>query len=564
MVKSFRKNIKKSIKKSKKFNKQNIKQKGGSNEPTGVVLSNGSQLGENTNTDGENSPGSAKELLEICREACDIMQPMIEAFYNKINNKTGSVDSEKTKKEDKSDFTVVDALVQYYFQYVLFNGKFKAVIGEEDLGVNGKNVKIDNDDGNYYIINRISETETEDLSISPQFNDFFDKANNKNIKNKLLKLKEKFKTQMYKDKYVVIDPIDGTTEFTTKHGQQSTICVGFSNVEDGMAWAGIVYRPIPPSSDEPYDYKYIYGCKTEGLCICKKYNTNDTFGELDYNKEKPTITPNTLLTSNKDLSEYINSVLNINRENKPIDPNRQQLTRVNSGGAGNKMLKVLEGVGEAYIQDRGLSRWDTCAAQAIIEAAGGICCKLNNFIGDAKNENENKNENKNEKKNIVRYIYKISDVNENFNENAKYKPIFTLYNINDEYKDDLIEFIKNGFELNKDVVQMKKNNNITYSVINKFFKVRKEVERLDAKINTKKLNKYKKKTKLLAKNQIITEDELNKKLYKEYTDNHYDIKYYKPYSNLGGIVAFLDPAKQDYYYNICIAAAIPNALPEYS
>jgi hypothetical protein len=32
-------------------------------------------------------------------------------------------------------------------------------------------------------------------------------------------------------------------------------------------------------------------------------------------------------------------------------------TRVRSGGAGNKMLMLLEGKGGCYIQDRGVSRW---------------------------------------------------------------------------------------------------------------------------------------------------------------------------------------------------------------
>lgn len=41
--------------------------------------------------------------------------------------------------------------------------------------------------------------------------------------------------------------------------------------------------------------------------------------------------------------------------------------------------------GGVYIQDRGLSRWDTCAAQAVIEASeggGGIMCRLDMFIHD--------------------------------------------------------------------------------------------------------------------------------------------------------------------------------------
>ena len=37
-----------------------------------------------------------------------------------------------------------------------------------------------------------------------------------------------------------------------------------------------------------------------------------------------------------------------------------------SGGAGNKLMMLLEGKGAVYIQDRGVSRWDTCGPQAVI------------------------------------------------------------------------------------------------------------------------------------------------------------------------------------------------------
>ncbi len=57
--------------------------------------------------------------------------------------------------------------------------------------------------------------------------------------------------------------------------------------------------------------------------------------------------------------------------------------RVPSGGAGNKMLMLLEGKGGCYIQDRGVSRWDTCGAQAVIEAHGGQLGKLSSFISNA-------------------------------------------------------------------------------------------------------------------------------------------------------------------------------------
>jgi hypothetical protein len=50
------------------------------------------------------------------------------------------------------------------------------------------------------------------------------------------------------------------------------------------------------------------------------------------------------------------------------------------------MLMLLEGRGTAYIQDRGVSRWDTCGAQAVLEAHGGILCRLDRFLEDCDGE----------------------------------------------------------------------------------------------------------------------------------------------------------------------------------
>ena len=62
------------------------------------------------------------------------------------------------------------------------------------------------------------------------------------------------------------------------------------------------------------------------------------------------------------------------------------MKRLKAGGAGNKMLLLLERSlisnekdrmnSMLYIQDRGVSRWDTCAAEAVLEAFGGKILKL--------------------------------------------------------------------------------------------------------------------------------------------------------------------------------------------
>ena len=54
---------------------------------------------------------------------------------------------------------------------------------------------------------------------------------------------------------------------------------------------------------------------------------------------------------------------------KSIDP--AELLRF--GGCGNKIVMVLEGKADAYVHPSvGTKKWDTCAGEAIVQAAGGI------------------------------------------------------------------------------------------------------------------------------------------------------------------------------------------------
>ena len=58
---------------------------------------------------------------------------------------------------------------------------------------------------------------------------------------------------------------------------------------------------------------------------------------------------------------------------KSIDP--AELMR--AGGCGNKILMVLEGKADAYVHPSvGTKKWDTCAGETIIQAAGGSLTDL--------------------------------------------------------------------------------------------------------------------------------------------------------------------------------------------
>lgn len=496
MNKISRKNIKNKKNRSKKYRLKKLR--GGSNNATGTTGTTGTiapsvsslvrqfePVKNNTITnrsDFVRSAGTAKELLDVCVMACDIMKPMIQDFYNIMNVNL------MNKKPDDSVFTVVDGLVQHFLKDVLFKDKFAGIVGEENVDVNITTLP--------YTVDQIA---------LPNINTNID-----NIKTLIDNLRIKLKD--YKDKYVFIDPIDGTKEFSTGKGQQSTICIGFSSVNNGLPYAGIVYRPIDRTNDATYIYNYIYGCAKENLYM-----------HFPEDKQIVSIAKNALLTSNSDTSKFLAAIVN---------PDIGKFTKVPSGGAGNKMLMLLEGKGEAYIQDRGLSRWDTCAAQAVIEAAGGVCCKLTDFLSKGETNS---------------YAYKLSEVNTDFDPNSTNKPSLNLYNLANKKLNDEIEEKKNKIKNKKE--EKKANTKVKLMATN--FATTQKFKNTN-KYNTSVSNSLTKK----QKNNKKLDDEFTSfttQIFKELNSNpeNYKIENFKTYSNLCGIVAFLDPTKKEDYLKLC-------------
>ena len=255
---------------------------------------------------------------------------MILAFYNSLTVSNTSI------KKDTSVFTIADGTVQHLLTNYLFSkNKFRAIVGEEeDCQVNIDQLP--------YTVNK--------MDIALEYKELVDEA-----KLNMLSLSQEISScEFYKSITIFIDPIDGTKEFASGMGEQCTICIGFAD-ESGDPVAGVVYRPMSLPSATHLGPTWAVGSKSEGYMDC----------HLDLSSR----TGIGLLTSNGNISPFVVALM-------------QQLgyERIKSGGAGNKMLMLLEGKGTAYIQDRGLSRWDTCAAQACIEARGGTVCKLTSFL----------------------------------------------------------------------------------------------------------------------------------------------------------------------------------------
>jgi 3'-phosphoadenosine 5'-phosphosulfate (PAPS) 3'-phosphatase len=303
-----------------------------------------------------NSGRPLKNLCLATLQACEAVTPAVEALYRSISNDNDGKKTTKTKADD-SVFTIADGLVQYLLSEILLGQQAVGdIVGEEDCDVNLTKKPYTVDD---FVVPAEFEgvieqaiqgvTKARDgLLLSKQ-----QKQPDNNISN----------SRYYQSLTAFIDPIDGTREFSTQKGEQCSICVGFADIETGKPVAGVVYRPL----SDPHP-TWAAGAKAEAYVASSLLLPVDV-DKTTVDEAAPPRPEGSLLTSNGGISPFLDSLM------KELD-----YERVPSGGAGNKILMLLEGKGTAYIQDRGVSRWDTCGAQAVLEAHGGILCKLDRFL----------------------------------------------------------------------------------------------------------------------------------------------------------------------------------------
>lgn len=150
---------------------------------------------------------------------------------------------------------------------------------------------------------------------------------------------------------VWIDPIDGTMEFIDRMLHHVTILIGIA--VDGKAICGVVNQPFfgfDDSSKKPEEWgRSIWGIVGLG--------SFGPFVQKPMSKDKQII-----VTTRSHASHDVNACI---EAMKPDQILRQ-------GGAGNKVLRVIEGDAHAYVfASPGTKKWDTCAPEAILVAMGG-------------------------------------------------------------------------------------------------------------------------------------------------------------------------------------------------
>jgi 3'(2'), 5'-bisphosphate nucleotidase len=145
--------------------------------------------------------------------------------------------------------------------------------------------------------------------------------------------------------YWLIDPLDGTKEFIKRNGE---FTVNIALIHQGQSIAGVVYAPVLTKC-----YSGIVG---QGAWL--EHDGKVTL--LDISQRG--ITPIPVIVGSRshdspDVAEYLHTV------------GEHQMLSV---GSSLKFCMVAEGQADVYPRLGLTSEWDTAAAQAVLESAGGV------------------------------------------------------------------------------------------------------------------------------------------------------------------------------------------------
>nr|XP_057927766.1 3'(2'),5'-bisphosphate nucleotidase 1 [Doryrhamphus excisus] len=162
---------------------------------------------------------------------------------------------------------------------------------------------------------------------------------------------------------VWVDPLDGTKEYTEGLLDNVTVLIGIAYA--GRAIAGVINQPF-------YNYQLGPGAQL-GRTMWGILGLGAFGFQLQEGPDDKRIVTTTRSHSNKIVTECVNA----------MEPD--EVIRV--GGAGNKIIQLIEGKASAYVfASPGTKKWDTCAPEVILQCVGGKLTDMHNnaYCYDAK------------------------------------------------------------------------------------------------------------------------------------------------------------------------------------
>jgi 3'(2'), 5'-bisphosphate nucleotidase len=146
------------------------------------------------------------------------------------------------------------------------------------------------------------------------------------------------------ERYWLIDPLDGTREFVKRNGE---FTVNIALVENGRPTLGVVYAPVLQ--------RCYWGQRGQGAWRQDGDRPAERIAVTC-----PAAQPRRIVASRSHAGDSLGGMLD------RIGPHE-----VVSMGSSLKLCLVAEGAADFYPRLGPTSEWDTAAAQAVVEAAGG-------------------------------------------------------------------------------------------------------------------------------------------------------------------------------------------------
>ena len=150
------------------------------------------------------------------------------------------------------------------------------------------------------------------------------------------------------NRYWLVDPLDGTKEFINRNGE---FTVNIALIEKGVPMRGVVFVPV---NDVMYT-----GDQHEGIATVTREGETGSIQVRKLDRDSLTV-----VASRRHGGEALEACLSVLRENfVSIDTTNM--------GSSLKLCLIAEGEADLYPRLAPTSEWDTAAAQAVVEAAGG-------------------------------------------------------------------------------------------------------------------------------------------------------------------------------------------------
>jgi 3'(2'), 5'-bisphosphate nucleotidase len=167
----------------------------------------------------------------------------------------------------------------------------------------------------------------------------------------------------------LLDPLDGTKEFLARNGQ---FTVNVALIYQGLPLLGLVYQPT-----EALLYR---ACNAHA-----DWQFHGFEGAWKQQKNSPTVAIHSGSLQQKfEQKQTLICLVSQHHSSPASDAYLQQLNEIWPGGIEKKALgsslkicAVAEGSADLYLRLGPTSEWDTAAAQAVLEAAGGKLVRFN-------------------------------------------------------------------------------------------------------------------------------------------------------------------------------------------